>query len=305
MNTAFLFIATVLLWGTSWLAIAWQIGEVPILTSIFYRFAMAAVLMLAGLVVLRRLSLPSTWRYVVLQALCLFSLNFVAFYNATALIPSGLVSVIFSLASIFNAVNARFFYGETITKRVVVAGFFGVSGLIFIFWQSLALSFDASTLWGVGWAMLGTYFFSLGTMVSRKNTSLGISTVTANGWGMGIGALIILVLIAVTGNEVVLPTTVSYVAALIYLAAFSSVIGFTTYLLLVARIGSAKAGYATVLFPVVALLLSTVVEGYGWTLPAVTGVSLILFGNLIMFSRIGEGNASSFLKGVGGRLGVK
>lgn len=298
MNTAVLFVATVFFWGTSWLAIAWQIGEVPILTSIFYRFAMAAVLMLAGLVVLGRLSLPSTWRYVVLQALCLFSLNFVALYNATGLIPSGLVSVIFSLASIFNAVNARFFYGETITRRVVVAGVFGVSGLIFIFWQSLALSFDASTLWGVGWAMLGTYFFSLGNMVSRKNTSLGISTVTANAWGMGIGALFLLALIAISGNELVLPTTTSYVVALIYLAVFASVIGFTTYLLLVARIGSAQAGYATVVFPVVALLLSTIAEGFEWTLPAVIGVGLILFGNLIMFSRIGEGNTFRFLKGV-------
>ncbi len=172
MNTAVLFIATVFLWGTSWLAIAWQVGDVPILTSIFYRFAMAAVVMLAGLLVLRRLSLPSQWRYVILQALCLFSLNFVALYNATALIPSGLVSVIFSLASIFNAVNARFFYGEQITRRVVFAAFFGVSGLVFIFWQSLALSFDANALWGVGWAMLGTFFFSLGNMVSRKTRAL-------------------------------------------------------------------------------------------------------------------------------------
>ncbi|KZL12616.1 putative DMT superfamily transporter inner membrane protein [Pseudovibrio axinellae] len=299
MNTALLFMITVFIWGTSWLAVAWQIGEVPILTSIFYRFALAALLMFAGLLALKRLTLPAQWRYIVLQALCLFSVNIVAFYYATAYIPSGLVAVIFSLASILNAVNARFIYGDQIARRVVLAAFFGVTGLGFIFWQSLALSFDTDTLKGVGLAMLGTFLFSLGNMVSRKNTSLGISPATAIAWGMAIAAVFLLALMSVTGDQLVVPSKFSYVAALIYLALFSSVIGFTTYLVLVARIGSAKAGYATVVFPVVALLLSTFAEGFEWTIPAIVGVSLILVGNLVMFARAKDGSALRVLKRTG------
>jgi len=285
MNTTVLFAATVFIWGTSWLAIAWQIGEVPVLHSIFYRFALAAVLMFAALILFGRLKLPGIWRFVVLQAFCLFSLNFVAFYQATSLIPSGLVSVIFSLASIFNAVNARVFYGELITKRVVLAAVLGVSGLILIFWQSLVLSYDASTLIGVGWAMLGTLFFSFGNMASRKNSSLGISPVTANVWGMGIGAAFILTLIFLGGEPLQVPSAPFYYAALVYLAVFASVIGFSTYLLLVARIGAAQAGYATVLFPVVALSLSTFAEGFAWSFMAVIGVCFTLAGNYVMFSQ--------------------
>lgn len=286
MNTIFLFVATVLIWGTTWIGISAQIGEVPLIQSIFLRFAMAGVVMLAGLAVIGRLQRPHRWRFVLMQALCLFSFNFVAIYNASALIPSGLVSVVFSLASIFNAINARIFYGDRITGRVVLAGIIGATGLFLLFQGELSGTDARQTLLGIGWASLGTMIFSLGNMASRKNSQIGISPVTANSWGMGIGALIVLVVIGLTGTPMVMPTGVTYWTALVYLSVIGSVIGFTTYLMLVARIGSARAGYATVIFPVVALLISTLFEGFRWTPGAITGLGLVLLGNIVMFSRI-------------------
>ena len=122
-----LFAATVVIWGTTWLAIAFQLGPVPVLTSIFYRFALAAVLLLPVLAMTGRLT-PIRRRdhlFVALQGLFLFSTNFVCFYNATRFIPSGLVSVVFSLATLFNAVNARLIFGEVIAPRTVVAAVLG------------------------------------------------------------------------------------------------------------------------------------------------------------------------------------
>jgi drug/metabolite transporter (DMT)-like permease len=285
MNTIFLFATTVLIWGTTWIAIALQVGEVPVVVSIFYRFAMAGVLMLAGLVILGRLKIPTHWRFVVVQALCLFCFNFIGLYNAATLIPSGLVSVVFSLASIFNAVNARIFYGEKITLRVIFAGGVGAAGLILLFWHDLFTAVSADSLRGIAWAAFGTMMFSLGNMASRQNSALGISPITANAWGMGISAIALLLLIFVTGERIVPPQGTTYWAALIYLALIGSVAGFTTYLLLVQRIGAAKAGYATVVFPVVALALSTLFEGFQWTSTALGGVGLTLLGNIIMFVR--------------------
>ena len=291
MSTPFLFTATVLIWGTTWIAIAAQVGEVAITVSIFYRFALAGAVMLAGLVVLGRLRWPARWRFVVMQALCLFCLNFIGLYMATSLIPSGLVSVIFSLASIFNAINARMFFDDPISGRTVLAGTLGVAGLVLLFWKDLAVTVDLAALRGIGWAMLGTMFFSLGNMASRRNSMLGITPVTANAWGMAIGALFLLLIITLTGQPLGLPERGSYWIALAYLAVIGSVIGFTTYLMLVARIGSAKAGYATVLFPIIALSASTLLEGYQWTPPAVIGVALACLGNIVMFSRIGPRSA--------------
>lgn len=284
MNNAFLFFVTVLIWGTSWIGIAWQIGPVPVTVSVFYRILLGAILLLTGLAATGRLYWPVRWRFVVLQAFCLFSLNFIALYHAAALIPSGLISVVFSLASIFNALNARLFFGDRITFRVLLAAIIGVSGLVLIFWQSLAVALNVDTLQGLGWAALGTLFFSFGNMASRCNSTLGIVPLQANAWGMGIGAIILLVVIVASGQPFVLPPDLRYVFALTYLAVFASIVGFTTYLLLVARMGSAQAGYATVVFPVVALLVSTVFEGYVWTASAFVGVGLTLIGNLVMFS---------------------
>ena len=284
MNNVALFAVTVLIWGTSWIAIAWQIGPVPISVSVFYRILLAAILLFLALTLLGRLSLPTRWWFVILQGLCLFSLNFVALYKATALIPSGLVSVIFSLASTFNALNARIFFGDRITSRVVIAGAIGVLGLVFLFWESLAVSLNFQTLQGAAWASLGTLIFSWGNMASRSNSTFGISPILANAWSMGIGACILLVLITVSGQRMVVPPDTTYVVALIYLAVFASVVGFTTYLLLVERIGSAQAAYATVLFPVVALLVSTLLESYQWTLTGIVGVGLALLGNVVMFA---------------------
>ena len=291
LNSAVLFIVTVLIWGTSWIAIALQIGPVPVSVSVFYRIALAAVVLLLALAATKRLALPSQWRFIILQAICLFSLNFVALYNAAALIPSGLLSVVFSLASIFNALNARLFFGERITLRVVLAGLLGVSGLILVFWDSLAVSFDPDTVRGIGWALLGTMIFSWGNMASRRNSATGTIPIIANAWGMGIGAGVLLVLALTTRQPLVVPTDPVYFAALLYLAVFASVIGFTTYLMLVSQIGSAQAGYATVVFPVVALVISTFVEGYEWTATAVIGVTLALLGNAVMFGRIGRRRA--------------
>lgn len=285
MNTLTLFVSTVLIWGTTWIAIAWQVGDVPIIVSIFYRFALAGGVMVLGLAALGRLHRPAQWRFVVVQALCLFSFNFVGFYQATLLMPSGLVSVVFSLASIFNAVNARVFFGERIAARVIGAGCVGALGLGLLFWNDVVAAADRDTVLGIAWAAFGTMMFSFGNMASRKNGALGVSPVTANAWGMGIGAAVLLVLALVSGQPIILPNDIRYLSALVYLAVIGSVVGFTTYLLLVQKIGSAKAGYATVVFPLVALVLSTVFEGFVWSWTAGAGVVLILCGNVLMFAR--------------------
>ena len=287
MNLA-LFAATVLIWGSTWLAISMQLGPVPVLTSIFYRFALAALLLWPALLLLRKVTRthPRDHLFMALQGLCLFSLNFLCFYNATSYIASGLVSVIFSLATLYNALNARLFFGDRITPRALLATVVGVAGLVLIFWHDLiGGEVNLRTLTGIGLAALGTLFFSLGNMVSRRLSTSGVPPLTANAWGMGYGALFLLALIWVSGTPITLPPDLRYIGALFYLSLFGSVIGFTTYLMLVARLGSGRAAYATVLFPVVALMLSWGFEGYVWQASALAGVVLTLLGNVILFAR--------------------
>ena len=199
--------------------------------------------------------------------------------------PSGLVSVMFSLATIFNAINARIFFGEKVNQRTVYIGIIGATGLLLLFWHDLTVSFDKKIVWGICWEATGTLFFSFGNMMSRLNTSHGVPPIIANAWGMGIGAFVLLGIAVINGSTFSIPNSVSYIWALLYLSVVGSVMGFSTYLLMVARLGSDRAAYATVLFPVVALVLLTFFEGYEWHITALTGLVLTIVGNLVMFAK--------------------
>jgi drug/metabolite transporter (DMT)-like permease len=284
-----LFVATVAIWGTTWLAIALQIGPVPVLTSIFYRFGLAAILLLPALAPTGRLTRLDRrgHLFVALQGLFLFSLNFVCFYNATRFIPSGLVSVVFSLATLFNAVNARLFFGEPIARRTLLAAALGVGGLAVLFAPSIrAGGLGAEAPIGLALAALGTLSFSLGNMVSRRNSKAGIPPLTANAYGMAYASVALFALLGVTGTPIVAPPNATYVAALLHLSVLGSIVGFTTYLMLVARIGSDRAAYATVMFPIIALVLSTAFEGYVFDLGTVIGLALALLGNVVAFAGV-------------------
>ena len=169
----------------------------------------------------------------------------------------------------------------------------GAAGLVCLFAPELTgHEVNADALKGMGLAALGTLFFSLGNMVSRRNSAAGIPPLTANAWGMGYGALILLTIIAVTGTPLMAPEGGRYLGALIYLSVIGSIVGFTTYLMLVQRIGTGRAAYATVCFPVIALMASALWEGFVWTPLAVAGLALTLAGNAVMFVPLGQGIAA-------------
>ena len=76
--------------------------------------------------------------------------------------------------------------------------------------------------------------------------------------------------------------TIRYLGSLVYLTFVSTVLTFSCYLLLIGRIGANRAGYATVVFPVFALILSTGFENYQWSVSSIVGLGLVLIGNLVM-----------------------
>ena len=281
-----LYLLTVLIWGTTWIALKLQLGEVAIPLSIAYRFALAAIVLFAILLLSRRLQrLDRRGQLLCLaQGLCLFCLNFMCFYTASQWIPSGLVAVIFSTSTLWNALNARVFMGRRIAANVLVGGALGLLGLGLLFWPELA-GHEASreTLIGLGLALLGTLCFSAGNMLSSLQQQAGFRPLTTNAWGMLYGALLLLGYCLASGVPFAFEVNTRYIGSLLYLAIPGSVIGFTAYLTLVGRMGPERAAYCTVLFPVVALNISVFVEGYQWTLPALLGLGLVMVGNVLVF----------------------
>lgn len=285
MNTA-LYLLTVLIWGSTWIAIKWQLGTVPAPVSIALRFWIAAAVLLLILLAQRRRLLPppGAWPYLAAQGLALFCCNFLCFYYASQWVASGLVAVVFSTAPLWNAINGRLFLGRALQPQVIAGALLGLAGIALLFLPELQGHLDdAEMMSGLVLALLGTLFFSSGNLLSSRMQALGMSPWLTNTWAMCIGAGVLTVLALALGMSFALPPDARYLGALVYLAVPGSVIGFTAYLLLVGRLGPDRAAYCTVLFPVVALSISTVFEGYRWSAPAFIGLACVLAGNLLAF----------------------
>lgn len=288
MNTL-LYLAVVLIWGTTWIAITMQQeGSVAIAVSIAYRFLLSAAVMLLLLLALRRLRAisPRDHLFCLLQGCCVFGFNFYCFYHAAAYISSGLESVIFSMAVLFNAVNSMIFFRQRPNPNLLPAALLGLIGIVALFWQDLvATQMAAGLLKGIGLCALGTYGFSLGNMLSARHQRHGLDILSTNTYAMSYGALLMVGIALAQRASFQIEFTARYLGSLFYLAIFGSVIAFAAYFSLLGRIGAGAAAYSTLLFPLVALTVSTIYEGYQWHLNAVLGLCLILLGNLVMFSK--------------------
>lgn len=284
----FLLLVVVLVWGVSWFAITLQLGTVHPMVSISWRFFIAGVALLLWLKLKGKFITPK-WRdmpRVLALSAFLFCLNFTCFYFATGFVTSGLISVVFAAAVFITVLNQWVWRRTVPEKKTLLGAMFGVVGIALLFAPSIAENLRSgqnTVLFGLALSVLGTWFFSIGNLISASlsRTTHLPSTIV---FGMLIGAAASAVIASVLGHSLRIPMNLTYLLALVYLAIGASVIGFVAYLTLVANEGAARAGYATVLFPIIALAISTVMEDYQWSAMAGLGVMLATLGALIVFS---------------------
>lgn len=284
----FLYSTSVLIWGTTWLAITYQLGSVAVEVSVAYRFALAAALLLAYCIV-RGYPLKFSvrdHRFMALQGLFLFAVNYVLTYHAERFISSGLTAVGFTVIVFLNILGTRIFFGNPIRLPVLIGAVLGAVGIGLVFWPDLA-GFRASPdgLLGLGLIVSAAAFSSTGNLLSAWNQKRGLPIVPSNAFGMTYGALFVTGFALFTGKEFHVPMTASYLLSLLYLSLFGTALAFGAYLSLLGRIGADKAAYATVLFPLVALALSTWLEGFVWHPSTVLGIFMSLIGNVIILSK--------------------
>jgi drug/metabolite transporter (DMT)-like permease len=214
-------------------------------------------------------------------------MNYILVYLAEGYLTSGLVAIIFSMIVILNVIFGAVFLRNPVRINVVIGALVGFAGLLLVFWPELS-SFDFSSerALGVGLTFLGAISASLGNIISARNQRQDFPVMQTNAFGMAYGAVFMLALALLRGAQLVFDPSVGYVLSLLYLAVFGSVIAFYTYLTLLGRIGPDRAAYVTVLFPIIALLLSTLFEGMTWSLIQLAGVALVLLGNVVVLVRI-------------------
>ncbi len=288
MFNLILYLLTISIWGSTWILAKYQVDEISVMQSVLYRYVIAAVLLQGLISIMRsrnRHSLRTHGQFFLLGSF-LFGWNYVLFYTATDLgLTTGLIAVVFSLIITMNMANNALLFGERPERSTVIGAVIGLSGITLVFAEDIAALTGQGLLPAILICVAATYLASLGNMMSKILQRKGVSVTGSNGWGMTYGALSLLVAVVLFDEPMRFPTTVPFLSSLFFLAVVGSIVAFWSYLTLLGRVGADKAAYAMIVFPVWALMISWMFEGFMWTPLKVLGVGVILAGNLVVVGR--------------------
>jgi drug/metabolite transporter (DMT)-like permease len=282
------FVLTGSIWGSTWFVITGQIDGVPAAWSVFYRFALAApALFLVALLMKRRLYLNRPEHALAaLVGIFQFSGNFLFVYHAELYVTSGIVALMFGLMMVPNAILARAFLGERTPTGFMVGSLVaivGVSSLLFHEWNTNP---DAGVIGGnvglgIGLTMLGILSASIANVIQANPTGRAVPMVSLLAWAMLYGTIFNLGFALVTAGTPPVPSAPSYWGGIVYLALIGSVITFPLHYNLVREIGAGKTAYNAILTISVAMVISTLFEGYEWTGMTIGGMALAVLGMVI------------------------
>lgn len=279
------FLLVSVIWGSTWLVIRDQISEVPPTWSVAYRFATAAAAMFV-LVAIKRLPFLLNAKgqfWAIIIGFAQFSFNFNFVYYAEGYITSGLVAVMFALLMVPNAVFGRIFLGQRISRGFVAGSVIASAGVALLFiheYRSSSIS-SVEVALGIALSVGGILSASIANVMQALPRLKTFPIITLLAWAMFWGALINIILSWTITGPPVFETRGAYAGGIFYLAIVGSVITFPLYFALVRELGAGKAAYTGVLIPIVAMILSTIFEGFVWTALPLAGATLALLGLLV------------------------
>lgn len=285
MNNLSLFLTCVAIWGTTWLAITFQLGPVAPEVSVSHRFLLAALL-IAAWCRLRGLSLRFTAKEHAVLALLgcgMYGVSYICVYHAELHLASGLVAIGYSSSPLLSAIGTRLFFRQPVSGRVALGAAFGILGIVLVYWPELAhlRDGDEATL-GAAFTLAAVLVSTTGGLLAQRNHQRGLHGWPTMAWSMGYGGAAALVIALALGRSYTIDLGTPYLLSLLYLTLLGTVVTFAGWLTLVGRIGAARASYVGVMAPVVALFVSTLFEGFVWHPLTATGVAVSIAGNVLV-----------------------
>ena len=288
MGNLQLFVACVAIWGSTWLAIKFQLGRVPPEASVAYRFLFASALVFLYCLA-RRLPLRYTLRehaWIALLGVLMFSVSYIFVYYAEQHVVSGLVAVGYSASPMLGLIGMRVFFGTPMTRLLVLGSILGMVGIALVFWPEFAkLQGDRDTALGALHTIIAVVVSAFGAIVAQRNQRAQLPLWQSMAWGMLYGSLFSLAVTLAAGESLDFEPTMPYVLSLVYLAVLGSILAFAAYLTLLHRVGAARAGYIGVMVPIVALVISALFEKFQWHALTWLGIAVSVAGNVIVLRR--------------------
>lgn len=284
LRTSILFLIPTLIWGSTWYAIKFQLGVVDPLVSVSWRFMLAGVLLLIYCVI-KKVNLKFSLKehgLMLLLGITLFGLNYWMVYLAELRLSSGLVAILFSLIIFANIFFNALFLKGPIRKEVVTGAIMGLLGTMLMFSEDLfAFRLGNKNLVALGFCLVGVMLASLGNITSAYNQKRKLPILQTNAFSMIYGSSMMFITVLILKKPISFDFSGSYLVSLSYLSIFGSIVAFSVYLKLLGEIGPDRVAYVALITPIIALLISSIFEGYEWKISGITGVSLLLVGNVI------------------------
>ncbi len=282
---AFIFLA--LVWGSTWLVIKDQISEVPPAWSVVWRFILAATAM-SAFALLRRERMRLTAREMavaIAMGVFQFSLNFQLIYRSEHYLTSGLVAVVFALMIVPNAILARLVLGAALTRRFLAGSAIALAGIALLMLHEYRIAPpNSGVTTGVLLVTGAILSVSVGNLLQATQTARAVPVVSLMAWGMIWGVVASAGYAIVAVGAPALDPRPAYLAGIAYLGLVGSALTFPLYSQLIREWGPGPAAYNGVAVPVVAMILSTLFEGYEWSLLAGGGAVLAMAGLLVALS---------------------
>lgn len=278
-------IVCAMIWGTTWYAITLQLGTVPTIASIVWRFGLAAILLFVVSAVIRQpLKLTRAQHLAALgQGAFAFSISYAFTYAAEGHVASAIVAVTFASLTFINLVLFRLAAGQKAAAASWGGAVLGLVGVAVLSGgEVLGAGFDRRAAIGVGLALIATTASAFGNFFAWKGQNAGSAAIPSTAWAMAYGTGLLILFGLATGVKFHIDPTPAYVGSLLYLSIFGSVIAFGLYFTIARTIGYAMASYISALTPPIAMLVSVMFEGatFGWS--ALVGLLLVLSGQLLL-----------------------
>ncbi len=274
-----------LIWGSTWLVIRDQLGVVPPSWSVSYRFLVAGAVLLAWALIRREPGRIDARGYAFAAALGLaqFVLNFNFVYPAEQFITSGLVAVVFALLLIPNSLFGRIFLGQRMGRQLVIGSAIAMAGVALLFVHEIRSDpmGPTASLVGIGLTLCAILSASSANVMQGTEVARAYPMLRTTAIAMLLGGAFDAAWAWMTVGPPVMEWRLGYVAGILYLGIFASALAFPLYFGVIRIIGPAKSAYSSVIVPVIAMALSTMFEGYRWSLLAAGGAALAAAGLVV------------------------
>lgn len=279
------FALVTLIWSSTWIVIRDQIGSVPASWSVCYRFLLAGVAMA---IFARMRCVPLTigapgLAFATAIGVTQFVMNFNFVYRAEHYLTSGVVAVIYAMLLIPNSILSWLFFRQPVSRAFIGGSVVAVAGIVLMLLHEYRAASVAPgmVLLGAAFSIAGLFSASAANVMQGMQIARRLPMIAVLAWAMLIGAALDAALAWATLGAPTFDPRPGYWLGVAWLGIAGSVVTFPLYFTLIQRMGAGRAAYTSVLIPIIAMLISTLVEGYRWSPLAIAGALLAIAGMAI------------------------